>query len=244
MPKGLIFTLHTQVQLYPGNRHQREQAQCSPETLLSCSCRGATLAVCGLIALTTVHIAFRLLPVDRPLVYFSLPVSSRVMGGQNSSDLSERESEPEYSEARWWISHPSHHPDRVARHQPRRILTVAPSGIGEGGPIDEALDVDASLVGCADAFFVHGTQELSHRTNIASNLAKGESNHALGHATFLSPMCTLWLPFYRQATFKGGNWDVAYGDIRKAFLSFLEGTAPGRPIVLAGHSQGGVMVNK
>ena len=38
-----------------------------------------------------------------------------------------------------------------------------------------------------------------------------------------------------------GGWEVAYSDIRSAFQYYLR-TAGQRPLVLAGHSQGGVMV--
>jgi len=94
----------------------------------------------------------------------------------------------------------------------------------------------------ADCFFIHGTQRFTYNGNIASNDEPGQDNEALGQATPFYESCDIYAPFYRQATFCGGDWEAAYDDIKKAFAVFLLQRDPNRPIVLCGHSQGGVMV--
>ena len=59
--------------------------------------------------------------------------------------------------------------------------------------------------------------------------------------------CTMYAPFYRQMTFPvfaeerstEGPWlDIAYEDISAAFAYYMENLNDGRPIILAGFSQG------
>lgn len=123
---------------------------------------------------------------------------------EQASGLHERtEVDPDYSQAKWWITHPHHHHERLEQHMPRRILSLSSDGaIHEGAltAIDNALRCDESAVSTADAFYIHGTQEFSHPANIASDFTKAAENSALGQATFLSPMCSVWVPFYRQAS--------------------------------------------
>merc|ERR1711924_377910 len=42
----------------------------------------------------------------------------------------------------------------------------------------------------------------------------------------------------------GGSWDQAYGDARAAFQAYLRVWGGERPLILVGHSQGGVMVQR
>lgn len=62
---------------------------------------------------------------------------------------------------------------------------------------------------------------------------------------------TMYAPYYRQATFPVYSikeseaekyFDLAYQDVRSAFLAFIAQTDPSRPFVLAGFSQGSDMV--
>lgn len=66
-------------------------------------------------------------------------------------------------------------------------------------------------------------------------------------ASTLNGVAELWVPRYRQATL--GSFltdradgeqalDLAYGDVARAFDAFLAAQPEGRPLVLAGHSQG------
>lgn len=62
---------------------------------------------------------------------------------------------------------------------------------------------------------------------------------------------TMYAPYYRQAAFPVYSmteeesepyFEVAYSDVRSAFLSYFENSEPDRPFVLAGFSQGSDMV--
>ncbi len=66
-------------------------------------------------------------------------------------------------------------------------------------------------------------------------------------ASVFNRSADIWAPRYRQATFGAfvtdqpearQALDLAYRDVAEAFDAFVAATPPGRPIVLAGHSQG------
>ena len=68
-----------------------------------------------------------------------------------------------------------------------------------------------------------------------------------GEASVFNGVAAVWAPRYRQATFGAfltdkpqaqRAIDLAYGDVRLAFRAFLAAQPAGRPIILAGHSQG------
>ena len=70
------------------------------------------------------------------------------------------------------------------------------------------------------------------------------------HSVSVLHSVTVLQPFYRAATYAGGDWELAYQDVRQAFLRFVDETRrqssselPERPLVLAGHDQGGLMVS-
>ena len=63
----------------------------------------------------------------------------------------------------------------------------------------------------------------------------------------------MWAPRYRQATFgafltdntaRDAAIDLAYGDVRLAFAAFLAAIPADQPIVLVGHSQGGLHLKR
>lgn len=66
------------------------------------------------------------------------------------------------------------------------------------------------------------------------------------------PGCRFFAPVYRQASLlafvefgpESEYFEHAYADIRAAFLYYLENYNDGRPIVLAGFSQGGIMCQR
>ncbi len=104
----------------------------------------------------------------------------------------------------------------------------------------------------ADVFYIHRTTLLSNRHWNAD-----AGNRKLNHRTDIQAIrnqvsifngsCKVYAPRYRQATLfsffdRSGSGkqalDLAYGDIRHAFSYYLENYNNGRPIVIAGHSQG------
>lgn len=104
--------------------------------------------------------------------------------------------------------------------------------------------------GSAAVFFVHPTSYLDRKAWNAP-LNDGESadlarTFIRNQASAFNGAGDVWAPRYRQATFGAfltdkkerlDALDAAYGDIRAAFLQFLEQN-PARPIILAAHSQG------
>jgi hypothetical protein len=117
-------------------------------------------------------------------------------------------------------------------------------------PISVAARPQETLSG--DAFFVHPTTSFSEdRWNeapadeSASNLV--DALVLANQASAFNGCCRVFAPRYRQATFAAfiaeglgakKARDLAYEDIRRAFAFYLSHYAGGRPIVVAGHSQG------
>ena len=68
-----------------------------------------------------------------------------------------------------------------------------------------------------------------------------------GQATVFNGVGAIYAPRYRQASFGAfltdkpaaqQAFDLAYGDVERAFAAFVAGLPPETPIILAGHSQG------
>lgn len=80
---------------------------------------------------------------------------------------------------------------------------------------------------------------------------KSVQNLALRHqATVFNGSCRIYAPYYRQMTYHGFfthpdsrtlALELAYEDVRTAFLYYLENFSEGRPFIIAGHSQGSLM---
>jgi hypothetical protein len=109
----------------------------------------------------------------------------------------------------------------------------------------------------ADVFFIHPTSYLKHTDKskgwnaaiddeaINSETAKGS---ILNQASTFNGAGKIYAPKYRQA-FIYAYWtqekdkarqafDLAYSDVRSAFLYYLENYNHGRPFIIASHSQG------
>jgi len=76
---------------------------------------------------------------------------------------------------------------------------------------------------------------------------------AASQASVFTGAGTVWAPYYRQATIGAllttgrdadAAIDLAYGDVERAFAAFLAQLPPDRPIILAGHSQGSLMLTR
>lgn len=104
----------------------------------------------------------------------------------------------------------------------------------------------------AAAFYVHHTTYGGNeRWNAAYDdpaVAPGVDAVVLGQGSTLEACCDLWAPRYRQASIVALGigtlpYDLAYLDVLAAFREFLAHN-PGRPIVLMGHSQGALHVQR
>lgn len=122
-----------------------------------------------------------------------------------------------------------------------------PDGLpgGKGPPVDAAV------------FFIHPTSYLDKRhwnappDDPAARRIATIVVRAFGGVFNASP--DIWAPRYRQATF--GSFvsdapeakqahDLAYADVAQAFDVFVAAQPAGRPIVLAGHSQGSLILKR
>lgn len=129
----------------------------------------------------------------------------------------------------------------------------------ELGPAAAAPD-GASIEGkdkMADVFYIHPTTFRS-KTQWNQNLADTETNNwtdasaIARQASIFNDCCRIYAPRYRASSFlattdpllegrAGEAYDFAYQDVLRAFDYYLKHENKGRPFVLAGHSQGGLM---
>lgn len=135
---------------------------------------------------------------------------------------------PDYDDPRYWAAHPD-------RNDP---ADGVPAGLEAGGEKQ------------AVAFYIHPT---TYRSAGAWNadpfdpiVARETARVIAGQASTFNGCCDVYAPHYRQAHLTAlGNpeigaqiFDLAYQDVLRAFDHFLHETGE-RPIILAGHSQGG-----
>ncbi|MDQ3109785.1 MAG: DUF3089 domain-containing protein [Bacteroidota bacterium] len=109
-----------------------------------------------------------------------------------------------------------------------------------------------------DVFFIHPTMYYKGKSWNADVNDK-RTNHLVDvfpmrqQATVFNESCKVYAPRYRQATLASflngdGNGalaiDTAYADIKRAFEYYLTNYNHGRPIIIAGHSQGTFLAQK
>ncbi len=137
---------------------------------------------------------------------------------------------PDYADRANWIARPglAHDPSRwtpagvlTAAHPPALVFYVAPTTYLDRSRWNAPLD-DAAANGRLRLF-------------------------TASQASALNAVGAVWAPRYRQATvgaFLTGKADAAraldfaYHDVERAFAAFVAEAPAGRPIILAGHSQG------
>ncbi|WP_158917063.1 DUF3089 domain-containing protein [Caulobacter sp. S45] len=105
-----------------------------------------------------------------------------------------------------------------------------------------------------DCFFVYPT--VSMQTSTYSDMTAGPEviETLKGQAARLTSRCRLFAPIYRQLTmtglkqvFAGGaqpNWDGPYRDVLAAWRDYLARDNHGRGVVLIGHSQGAILLQR
>lgn len=109
----------------------------------------------------------------------------------------------------------------------------------------------------ADVFYVHPTSYVGARWNAPTtdaSLNAATDRVATGiQASAFNACCAVYAPRYRQAngtafyrpSLDGDRAiDLAYGDVRRAFDAFNARRGPGRPFIVAGHSQGSVLAER
>ena len=113
---------------------------------------------------------------------------------------------------------------------------------------------DQQATAAADVFFVHPTTYF-WRGSWNADVANGRLNRYTNRtairkqATVFNASARIYAPRYRQATLysffdstaagnSGQALELAYTDVRRAFAYYLAHYNQGRPIIIAGHSQG------
>lgn len=143
---------------------------------------------------------------------------------------------PDYSNLNYWAAHPW-------KKDPSDSVSLPL----QNEPVDSSVDV----------FFLYPTTLTSKKLqgvvwnadiNDAELNAKTDYTSILYQASVFNKSCRVFAPRYRQAhiysfytlgTEASKNaLDLAYSDIKTAFEYYLEHDNHGRPIILAGHSQG------
>jgi hypothetical protein len=144
------------------------------------------------------------------------------------------EKQPDYSNLKYWAAHPY-------KHDPSDSIPV---------PAQASTRIDSSV----DVFFLHPTTYTSsYDTSWNAGLDDATLNAKTDFTTILYQgstfnECRVFAPRYRQAnlrayytqdTVKANEaFDLAYEDVRAAFIYYLDRFNQGRPIVIASHSQG------
>jgi hypothetical protein len=117
--------------------------------------------------------------------------------------------------------------------------------------------VSPAQAATAAIFYVHPTTYLERDRWNAPLIGSSQSDYRTrlfvqSQASALTSAGNVWAPRYRQAAFGAfllksrdarNALDLAYSDVVAAFDEFLKQT-PGRPIILAGHSQGSLHLSR
>ena len=140
---------------------------------------------------------------------------------------------PDYADPACWATHPDH-PNKSR-------FTPEGSGLHDG-----------QATARADVFYLHPTSFFGRDAWNAS-LDDAGANEWVdelmvpAQASVFNGCCRVFAPRYRQATFyafieRGKNGrralELAYDDVARAFIYYIEHYNAGRPFFLAGHSQG------
>lgn len=145
---------------------------------------------------------------------------------------------PDYQQLKLWAAHP----DKIDK--------------ADTLPYKSNL-TDGQVNAKADVFFIHPTiftyePKNNFRWNADVNdeelNQRVDESTIMNQATAFNGSCRVFAPRYRQAHYsvfttsnpenKKQGLDVAYEDVKNAFLHYLKNHNNGRPIVIAAHSQG------
>jgi Protein of unknown function (DUF3089) len=152
-----------------------------------------------------------------------------------------KNSEPNYSDLDYWAAHPWKHDPSDSIPKPLRHETR-----------------DSSV----DVFFLHPTsytkklklKKLNADIDNSYINAKTDYSSILYQASVFNQQCRVFAPRYRQAHIKNfftkdkekanSAFDIAYKDLKTAFIFYMQHWNNGRPIIIASHSQGSKMAEQ
>lgn len=155
---------------------------------------------------------------------------------------------PDFASPVYWLAHPVHHPERIKAALPRASIVFEP-GVKVANATRTPMDLDdCQATAPADVFFLHGTME-AHGNQASIFRYETEewsgfnTHHQMKMITAFTNVCRAFAPLYRQASFFG-DWGLAYEDVLAAFEQYLVETPELRPLILAGHSQGSMHLER
>ncbi len=181
----------------------------------------------------------RLIPVFVVFLFFSC--SNKYRPFQSLYTFKSGDGKPDYRQLDYWAAHP---------------WKQDPSDSVPAGLISSPKD------SIADVFFLHPTTFTKKRDRENLNAlidddyinAKTDYSTILYQASVFNAQCRIFAPRYRQAHiynfFKKDKeeaakaFDLAYEDIRTAFLFYMEHWNNNRPIIIASHSQGSLLAER
>lgn len=122
-----------------------------------------------------------------------------------------------------------------------------PPGLSAVAPADARVDV----------FYLHSTSSVAPEWNASASdpkvAAASDRGGVLIQASAFNGIGAIYAPRYRQATGTAfytpsadgdAAIDLAYSDVDRAFTAFLARRTPGRPFLLAAHSQGAALLSR
>jgi hypothetical protein len=141
---------------------------------------------------------------------------------------------PDYSNLNYWAAHP----------WKKDLSDSVPKQLQDNYQPDSS----------ADVFFIHPTSlttfsdtSMNADINNAALNAKTDYSSILYQASVFNASCRIFAPRYRQAHLRAyfenesraqPYFDLAYNDVKTAFIYYLKTWNHGRPIIIASHSQG------
>lgn len=161
--------------------------------------------------------------------------NKKMNGYTGTSAFKSENGVPDYSNLQYWAAHPN-------KWDPSDTVPL---------PL-----VRKPLEKVADVFFLHPTTLTGIRENGITNARiddssinyKTDFSAILYQASAFNERARIFAPRYRQAHIgmyaepdsisKYAAFNLAYDDVKKAFLYYLENENKGRPIIIASHSQG------
>lgn len=167
--------------------------------------------------------------------------SNKYKAFQSRYQFSSSDGKPAYEQLDYWAAHP---------------WKQDPSDSVPAPLLNEKRDT------LADVFFLHPTTFTKKKDKHISNAtindhsinAKTDYSSILYQASVFNQSCRVFAPRYRQAhiqNFYSGDtalakkaFDLAYEDIRNAFLYYLKTWNNEKQIIIAGHSQGALMAER
>lgn len=171
--------------------------------------------------------------------FFLFSCSNKYLPYKKFYNFKSADGRPDYADFNYWAAHPW-------KHDPSDSVPL---------PLINSEFKDSVV----DVFYLHPTTYTGSQKGMNAAIddallnAKTDYSPVLYQASVFNEQCRVFAPRYRQAhisTFfkKDKNedhaLDTAYEDLKKAFEYYLKNWNGGRPIIIAGHSQGALLAER